>query len=125
MTETDRAVVKTYVPQYQKDEWSDHADRLGMTQSEFVRSMVQAGRKKFEPNTGEPDSSDATPGVEGLETQVLGILRDEGVCTWDELVAALSENVEDRLEAALDSLQSDNRVQHSGRKGGYTLVDDE
>lgn len=124
MTDTERAVVKTYVPQYQKDEWSDHADYLGMSHSEFVRCMVQAGREKFEPDSVEGGSPDATPGVDGLETRVLEVLRAKGVCTWDELIAELSENLEDRLEATLQSLQADNEVQHSGRRGGYTLVED-
>jgi len=43
----DRRSVKTYVPEDQKAIWQDHADDLGMSQSEFVRTMVQAGRRGF------------------------------------------------------------------------------
>lgn len=42
--DTDRVTVTVYVREYQKEEWTDHADRLDMGLSEFVRSMVQAGR---------------------------------------------------------------------------------
>jgi hypothetical protein len=121
--DTERTVVKTYVPQYQKDEWADDAERLNMTQSEFVRTMVQAGRRKFEPSGVEGGSPDETPGVDGLEDRVRGILREEGPADWDELVAALSEDIEDRLDAALGELQQANEVQYSGRDGGYTFLE--
>jgi hypothetical protein len=45
--ETDRRVVKTYLPAEQKQRWTQHADRLEMSHSEFVRTMVQAGRRGF------------------------------------------------------------------------------
>src|SRR6056297_3280818 len=90
----DRRSVKTYVPAEQKDRWREHADELGMSQSEFVRTMVQAGRRGFSPpeesagdataaperepakqsagehetDEMEPRSGGATPGVEGGET---------------------------------------------------------
>lgn len=121
-TDSERTVVKTYVPAYQKERWAEDADELDMTQSEFVRSMVQAGRAKFEPV--EPDETDATPGVGSLETRIEGILSEEDACSWDELVAALTEDIEDDVDDALESLQSENLVKHSGRQGGYALVDD-
>ncbi|MDG5778305.1 DUF5805 domain-containing protein [Haloarculaceae archaeon H-GB1-1] len=120
---TERTVVKTYVPEYQKDEWAEDADRLDMTQSEFVRSMVQAGRRKFEPAVEEGASRDETPGVDGVEDRVRGILRERGPASWDELVEALSEDIEDRLDAALGELQQANEIQYSGRDGGYTLLE--
>jgi hypothetical protein len=43
-----RTVVKTYIPKYQKEMWSEHANKLNMSQSEFVRCMVQAGREVYE-----------------------------------------------------------------------------
>lgn len=120
--ETSRTAVKTYVPQYQKSEWKGHADRLDMSQSEFVRTMVQAGRKGFEIE--EPDTPDDPPRGDGLETRLQGILRRNDFLSWDELVDALSENLEERLDGALDELQDRNRVRYSGRHGGYTLVND-
>lgn len=46
----ERKTAKTYIPAYQKEEWKEHADELGMSQSEFIRCMVQAGRKVFAPD---------------------------------------------------------------------------
>ncbi|MFT4957036.1 MAG: hypothetical protein ACI9EZ_000344, partial [Halobacteriales archaeon] len=46
--DTERSVVKTYVPAYQKALWQRQAETLEMSQSEFVRTMVQAGRRGFD-----------------------------------------------------------------------------
>jgi hypothetical protein len=124
--DTERKVVKAYLPLYQKREWREHADDLGMNQSEFVKSMVQAGRRGFDPGTDpeEPDSTDETPGVNGLEDRVLDALGDE-FHSWDELVASLTDDMENRLETTLQRLQRENRVRYSGRHGGYTVTGDE
>lgn len=45
--DTSRVAVKTYVPAYQKEAWAAEAEELDMSQSEFVRTMVQAGRRGF------------------------------------------------------------------------------
>ena len=126
----ERVGVRTYVPAYQREVWRDHADELGMSLSEFVRTMVQSGRSGFEntesgsptpSNPVEGGSRDVTPGGEGLEEGVLELLRSEGPLDWDGLVEGLAGDFEDRLEEALDELQSDNRVKYSGRDGGYVV----
>ena len=125
--ETERSTVMTYVPAYQKAEWKTHAEALGMSQAEYVRTMVQAGRKGFEVNAGTPDPEGSSPPSDprgsGLETRVLDALDSADPLSWDELVDSLSSNFEDRLEEALESLQDDNRIRYSGREGGYRLVD--
>jgi hypothetical protein len=130
---SERAVVRTYVPAYQKELWQDHADDLDMSQSEFVRTMVQAGRSGFEPPESvdatdstarmpeEPPSQDATPGGDGLEGRVLETLSDGGHYDWDELLTELTDDIEARLEETLQELQSSGRVRYSGRHGGYVL----
>ncbi|SNZ04586.1 hypothetical protein SAMN06269185_0611 [Natronoarchaeum philippinense] len=162
--DTSRTAVKTYVPAYQKRRWADHADELGMSQSEFVRTMVQAGRSGFSPSedaeitreeapsgrksddvpdssdrpSEEPTSTDVTPGVEtgktgsseprgggtpGLTNRVLEVLDREGVLSWDDLLDAVTDDIEGQLDEAIQELQSENRVRYSGREGGYTLAD--
>jgi len=128
----ERATVRTYIPAYQKEQWQAHAEELDMSQSEFVRTMVQAGRSGFEPpeaeSSGEdatddgavePRSPDATPGGDGLKDRVQEILADGDYYEWDDLLAELTDDIEERLEDALQELQSDNEVQYSGRHGGY------
>jgi hypothetical protein len=118
----ERAVVKTYVPRYQKEAWVEHAEELDMSQSEFVRTMVQAGRSDLALDPPEQESPDATPGGDGLEDRVLALLREADYLAWDELLARLTGDIEDRLDDALADLQAENLVQYSGRRGGYTVV---
>ncbi|MCU4799461.1 DUF5805 domain-containing protein [Halobacteria archaeon HArc-gm2] len=131
--DTGRAHVQTYVPEYQKDEWARDAEAMNMSLSEFVRSMVQAGRSDISVDTDvasiEPadeaaaaPSSTPEPQGSGLEDRVVDILESDEFYDWDELVAALTDDVEERLEDALQDLQADGQVQYSGRNGGYTLV---
>lgn len=126
MTE-DRKAVKTYVPAHQKTEWQRHADELGMSQSEFVRTMVQAGRREFslarDENVDESRSGDDNPGGQGLETRIELVL-SETTLSWERLLEEVSGDLESRLEEALESLQDRNRVRYNGRQGGYTLVDE-
>ncbi|ELZ81435.1 hypothetical protein C455_04561 [Haloferax larsenii JCM 13917] len=143
--EGDRTTVQTYVPSHQKDIWKEHADQLGMSQSEFVRTMVQAGRANFDvPERG--DEATTTPGVDGAKTplqnggsnqdksdrnngglsdRVVDALEAQSYQSWDDLVSTLTENIEDRLESTLQELQSSGRVVYSGRHGGYTLAEDD
>jgi len=128
MTERDRVAVQTYVSRDQKERWAAEAESLDMSQAEFVRTMVQAGRSGLltgnEPsNPVEVDEGNVTPGGDGLETALLELLRSEPQ-SWDELVSGLTGDVEDRIEDILESLQDDNRVRYDGRRGGYTLSDD-
>ena len=123
----DRRSVKTYVPADQKTRWQRHADDLGMSQSEFVRTMVQAGRRGFtlpeESNPEESRSEGSNPGGHDLETRIESAIAD-GHSSWDDLVDEVFADFEDRLEETLDYLQERDRVRYSGRNGGYTLVDE-
>lgn len=125
----DRVSVKVHLPRWQKEQWVAHADQLDMTQSEFARSMVQAGRREFGVTESEAqvetDTSDATPGVDDLEMRVLDVLRGSGYLTWDELLAGVTDDIEERLEDTLDALQAANQIKYSGRNGGYTLIGDD
>lgn len=120
----ERTAVKTYVPKYQKEKWKEDADRLDMSQSEFVRAMVQAGRRGFDLGPSEQVSPDPNPRGNGLEDQVLASLEKE-VHTWDELLSTISETLEEQLDETLQELQQQNRIQYSGRHGGYRLIDDD
>lgn len=126
--EAERVTVSTYVTAYQRDRWREDAESLGMSQSEFVRSMVQAGRRGFalDGDTGNPEEGDvpgSNPGSNDLKTGLLDLLRSEGPLEWDELVQELTGDLEDELESTLLELQADNRINHSPRDGTYSLVE--
>jgi transketolase len=123
----ERKTVMTYVPVYQKERWKTHAERLGMSQSEFVRTMVQAGRRDFEipdrtPADEEASDDDGDGGGSEFEGRVLDALSAAEHRSWDELLDALTDDIEDRLDETLQDLQAANRVQYSGRHGGYALA---
>lgn len=135
---TERTAVKTYVPSYERDIWDEHADELDMSRSEFVRSMVQAGRRGFDPggsttnppeNGAEPtepiDADNREPPVTdgSFDELVVELLGDEDCLSWEALFEELTADVEQRLDDTLQRLQDENRVQHSGRRGGYVLVE--
>jgi len=128
--DTSRARIQTYVPAYQRSKWQDHAEELDMSLSEFVRSMVQAGRRGFNGSggsacenqvkkSGADHNSDADPRGKRLEDRVLSIIDDNACYDWDELLNAMTENVEAQLEEALDELQARDEIKYSGREGGY------
>ena len=129
--EAARTAVRTYVPSSQKQQWAEEADEFDMSQSEFVRTMVQAGRRSFEldessdsDHDGETNESIDADDAE-LAERVLGILHErDDPQTWDDLVAAVTNDVEDRLDGALGTLQEAGKLRYSGRDGGYVPTDD-
>lgn len=139
MSADDRVAVKTYVPRHQKRTWVSHADQLDMTQSEFVRTMVQAGRSDIgvpgandESENVSYDSTDSSDGSTSSSDEsfdfvdrIRTILDRRGALDWDELVDALVDDVESELDEALQQLQANGDIVHSGRKGGYILTTDE
>lgn len=124
MADDDRAMMKTYVPPEQKSEWQAHADRLDMSQSEFLRTMVQAGRRGFLNDTEEGGPPGSNPEGDALEDLVLDLLSNGDVLSWDELVDELSGDFEDRLEETIQSLNEAGSIQHAPRDGGYVRQED-
>jgi len=122
----ERVTVQTYVPRYQRDIWTEEAADRDMSRAEYIRTMVQAGRRDLgvEEDAAETDSSGIDPGGEALKERVLDVLATEGPLDWEALRQAVFGDREERLEAALDELQQANRVRYSGPSGGYRVVDD-
>lgn len=136
MANDDRVSVQTYVSKSQRDRWRKEADELDMSQAEYVRTMVQAGRRGFDLYTGDDTlntatrnnvqtaSTDVTPRVDSLKDRVLDVLDERGFADWDELLAGVTDDIEERLERTLDDLQSEDQIRYSGRHGGYTVIND-
>lgn len=116
----DRKAVKTYVPAYQKAIWADHADELDMSQSEFVRTMVQAGRNQFEFSSPEPETDE----TEDVRERVRSVLQERGPLGWEALMEELTRGLEGDVEDSLEELQASNEVLYSGKRGGYLLTDE-
>jgi len=119
--DTTRTTVQTYVPAYQREQWDAHAEELGMSRSEFVRTMVQAGRRGFGAETS--DTPDET-GDEEFEAQIEAVLADRQPVSWEELLKSVVGDIEAEVETALEGLQAADRVRYSGPRGGYVLEDE-
>lgn len=116
--ERDRVQVKTTIPAYQKRAWQDDADEFGMSLSEFVRSMVQAGRRGYEHDRVNRGDDDATPGVEAVEMAILDVLRD-GPMNPDELRRETLRSLEEEFQPAFERLESENRIQYDVEREGF------
>jgi hypothetical protein len=129
MPDDERVAVQTYVTATQRDRWQREAESKDMSQAEYVRTMVQAGRRSFDLDGGSErrDTRDrtSTPGVDDLKDRVLDVLREAEFAEWDALLAGITGDIEERLEETLEELQSEGRIRYSGRHGGYTVIDDE
>ena len=123
MDPDERVAVRTYIPRYQKEIWEGHATDLEMSLSEYVRTMVQAGRRPYEI-PGEEQAAPAPTqesGDDGYEDRIRSVLETRGALDWDDLVEALVDDVEADLDASLEQLQDENEIRYSGRDGGYVL----
>lgn len=130
-TDTSRTVVQVYVPAYQRDLWDEHAEELDMSRSEFVKTMVQAGRRGFGAETGPPQSQSGVGGESifddrtDLKARILDSLEADECLSWSELRTTVTGDIETRLEDALQALQNEGKVRHSPREGGYVLEQDQ
>ncbi|WP_396890819.1 DUF5805 domain-containing protein [Natronomonas sp.] len=132
----DRVSVQTYVTSAQRNRWQREAEKLDMSQAEYVRTMVQAGRRGFDLNIDrnnlnsstsmavKAETTNPTPGVDDLHRRILDVLDASEFADWDALLAGVTDDIEERLDDTLDELQSEDRIRYSGRHGGYTVVDD-
>lgn len=121
MSAEDRVSVKTSVPEYQKHEWAEHADGLDMTQSEFVRTMVQAGRRGFELDPPDTDSSAANPRGNVLRKPILEALSAEEHRSFDKIVDEVETQLDQHVNETLKSLAADGLVELSPRGGGRLM----
>lgn len=126
--DTERTVVTTYVPAYQKTTWEEHAEELDMSLSEFVRTMVQAGRRGFggrsdETGSEEPHSGTATPGVD-IRKRVLQTLERDGPLTGPDIVDQILESFNNDIVDAVEELKSEGRIERPGISNEFELVED-
>lgn len=56
----ERAIIKAYPPAFQKEQWVKHAKELGMSQSEYVKTMIQAGRRVYQQKDPQTVTDDTT-----------------------------------------------------------------
>lgn len=101
--------IKLSVPEHLCEKWDEDADKYADSRSEFIRMMVEAGRKKFEAIEEEADESSS------LEDTVLEIVaRNEGAAPEDIL-----DELEQEVMAELERLDDSGEISYSPNEGGY------
>ena len=130
MSPTERVSVQTYVPADQREMWRQEAADMDMSQAEYVRSMVQAGRRGFdlvgdgERKAEDRSSSDVHPGDSALKDRILEVLRNAEVADWDDVRDGVTDDIDERIDGALSALQAEDVIRYSGRRDGYVVVED-
>jgi len=127
---TDSRHAATYPSAQQYERWEDRADDLGMSTSEFIEAMVEAGMKKFEA-TVEPDETNqelreqrnelkteldrARDRIQELEDAVYHgerrtikrYVEDNRGATYDEVIQHVINAVPQRVTTHLDDLEGE------------------
>ena len=120
----------TYPSEEQYQRWQDRADDLGMSMSEFMEAMVEAGMKKFDVSV-EPDETNrelreqrnelkteldhARDRIQELEDAVYHgerrtikrYVEDNPGATYDEVIQHVIDTVPQRVTTHLDDLVGD------------------
>lgn len=91
--------------------WEQEADELNASLGEYLRMMVQAGRKElgYVDAHSLEDNQDAN-----IESQAIEALREhDGDATWDELRNAVLGGLEQDLEEAIEQLEDEGTLKTS------------
>lgn len=119
--ESDRTPVRTYITEHQKGIWDEEADSMDMSRSEFVRCMVQAGRRDFDLSEGNDEKPvDDGGGVRDVD-YVLDEFRDEPARSFDQLL----ERGEVELGNRLDALMEAGVIRYRPRRDVFVILDEE
>ena len=127
----DTQPAMTYPTNQQYAQWKDHAEDLDMSVSEYMQSMIEAGRKKFDA-TVEPDETNrdlraqrndlrdeldhARGRIESLEDRLHHgeratirryVAETPGV-TYDEIIQHVIDTVPGRVTQHLDDLEGED-----------------
>lgn len=118
MPKTDkRKRVRTSAPESQIGTWEAEAEAMNVTRAEYIRLMIQAGRRQFPACETDNDESE---GIQ-VEMRVLDALEENGELTWGELVEEAVGDVEDKVEDAIEELEEQGRVSVSLRENTVSL----
>ena len=138
MTNANDATVQVRLSSERRDQWDEHAEELtNGNRSDFIKSMVEAGRKKFDADVQRDEPTDEIRRErnrlrrenENLRTEnerllnrldttgergaVLSFLADHGQegATFDALLEHVSGGVTERLNQHIDRLKAQGAIE--------------
>jgi metal-responsive CopG/Arc/MetJ family transcriptional regulator len=101
--------IKLSVPEHLCEKWDEEVEKYADSRSEFIRMMVEAGRKEFQAVESEVDESSE------LKEILLEIVASRDGTTPEEII----EILEDKVIEELESLDEDGDIKYSPQVGGY------
>jgi hypothetical protein len=135
MANANDATAQVRLSSERRDQWDEHADELtNGNRSDFIKSMVEAGRKKFDADVSPDEPTDEirrernrlrreneelreenerlydrldTAGTRGA---IVSYLREHGDATFDRLIEHVSGGVTERVNDHIDAMRSDGEL---------------
>ncbi len=118
---TDKKKLNTTVPRYQLELYDEEAEQMGFSsRSEFIRSMINAGRRDFGLDSGGTTGEDGVP-QRSLEQRVVRLIEEADGLTEQEVVDALTENTEKRVTEILNDLNDEGVIDYDVRQSGFVM----
>lgn len=140
---SDKTMAATYPPEALYDSWSQHADSLNMSTSQFIIRMVEAGRKQIDvegiANESAQELRQQRSDLQGelerqrdrvskLEQQlhytaqadIIDFVEANPGATAPEIIQHLANTVPERVASHLDLLEGDSLER---RSDGYHLFE--
>jgi hypothetical protein len=109
--------VKTRIPPEQVEIWTEEADEMNVPRSEYIRYMVQAGRRQFAFTEAAASDTDGTD----INRRVVAALQEHNKLSWEELTNEVIGDLEDEIEDAVEELEDVGDVRTSLRNDSITL----
>jgi len=128
----------TYPTEDQYARWQTQAEEMGMSMSEFLQSMTEAGLKKFDVSVVEPDETQrelrqqrndlkaelerARKRIGDLEDRlhhgeretIRRYVEDNPGASFDEIARHIIDTVPERVNSHLDGMEGDTLVRRDG-----------
>ncbi|WP_252698861.1 DUF5805 domain-containing protein [Natronosalvus vescus] len=111
------------VPEHQLAIYDDEAEEMGFSsRAEYIRSMINAGRREFGLNPQGETPEDAS--LRGsLDERILAILEEAEGLAQDEVVDAVTADVEDQVTEVLNDLNDEGRIDYDVRRSGFVVAE--
>ncbi len=110
------------VPDHQLEIYDEEAEEMGFSsRAEYIRSMINAGRREFGLNPQGATGEDASPQA-SLDERILSILDEADGLAQEEVVNAVTADVEEQVTETLNQLNDEGRIDYDVRQGGFVIA---
>lgn len=117
MTE-DSKRISMFASEQMLDQWDKEAEELNMSRSEYIRSMVTAGRRQISQLDPQSDQEKTE-----LREQVLACIPEEEAKDVDDIVNEVVGPMEDKIRSKiLPHLDENGEIRFNPQEGGYERV---